>query len=60
MPIRLFCYAPWWPSTYCAVRLVRHAGRIELHFGKRCRWFEVIQDIAPFLRIALRAPLTIL
>ncbi len=31
---------------YCAVRLVRHAGRIELHFGKRCRWFEVIQDIA--------------
>ncbi len=46
--------------VYCAVRLVRHAGRIELHFGKRCRWFEVIQDIAPFLRIALRAPLTIL
>ncbi len=31
---------------YCAVRLVRHAGRIELHFGKRCPWFDVIKDIA--------------
>ena len=31
---------------YCAVRLVRHAGRIELHFGKRCPWFDVIDDIA--------------
>ena len=31
---------------YCAVRLVRHAGRIELHFGKRCPWFDVIRDIA--------------
>ena len=31
---------------YCAVRLVRHAGRIELHFGKRCPWFKVIRDIA--------------
>jgi len=31
---------------YCAVRLVRHAGRIELHFGKRCPWFDVIGDIA--------------
>lgn len=31
---------------YCAVRLVRHAGRIELHFGKRCPWFDVIADIA--------------
>jgi len=31
---------------YCAVRLVRHAGRIELHFGKRCPWYEVIKDIA--------------
>jgi hypothetical protein len=32
--------------VYCAVRLVRHAGRIELHFGKRCPWFDVIRDIA--------------
>ena len=31
---------------YCAVRLVRHAGRIELHFGTRCPWFDVIEDIA--------------
>ena len=31
---------------YCAVRLVRHAGRIELHFGKRCPWFDVIRSIA--------------
>lgn len=31
---------------YCAVRLVRHAGRIEMHFGKRCPWFDVIRDIA--------------
>jgi len=31
---------------YCAVRLVRHAGRIELHFGKRCPWFAVIRDIS--------------
>ena len=31
---------------YCAVRLVRHAGRIELHFGKRSPWYEVIEDIA--------------
>ena len=31
---------------YCAVRLVRHAGRIELHFGKRCPWYDVIKDIA--------------
>lgn len=28
---------------YCAVR---HAGGIELHFGKRCPWFDVIRDIA--------------
>lgn len=32
--------------VYCAVRLVRHAGRIELHFGSRCPWFAVIRDIA--------------
>jgi hypothetical protein len=31
---------------YCAVRLVRHGGAIELHFGKRCPWFDVIRDIA--------------
>ena len=31
---------------YCAVRIVRHAGAIELHFGKRCPWFDVIRDIA--------------
>jgi hypothetical protein len=31
---------------YCAVRLVRHAGRTELHFRKRCPWFAVIRDIA--------------
>lgn len=32
--------------VYCAARLVRHAGRTELHFGKRCPWFAVIRDIA--------------
>lgn len=31
---------------YCAVRIVRHAGGIELHFGKRCPWFDIIADIA--------------
>ncbi len=31
---------------YCAVRVVRHAGGIELHFGTRCPWFDVIRDIA--------------
>ena len=31
---------------YCAVRIVRHAGRIELHYGKRCPWFDIIADIA--------------
>jgi len=31
---------------YCAVRLVRHGGTTELHFGKRCPWFDVIRDIA--------------
>ena len=30
---------------YCAVRIVRHAGRIELHYGKRCPWFDIIVDI---------------
>ena len=40
----------WWQLktvlqniVYCADR---HAGRIELHFGKRCPWFDVIRDIA--------------
>jgi hypothetical protein len=31
---------------YSAVRLVRHAGRTELHFGKSSPWFAVIHDIA--------------
>ncbi len=31
---------------YCAVRLVRHAGATELHFGKRSPWYAVINDIA--------------
>ncbi|NCD32710.1 MAG: IS1380 family transposase [Spartobacteria bacterium] len=30
---------------YCACRVVRHAGSIELQFGKRCPWFDVIKDI---------------
>lgn len=31
---------------YCAVRIVHHASRIELHYGKRCPWFDIIADIA--------------
>jgi hypothetical protein len=31
---------------YCAVRLVRHGGSSELHYGKRSLWFDVIHDIA--------------
>ena len=31
---------------YCAVRIVSHAVRIELHYGKRCPWFDIIVDIA--------------
>jgi hypothetical protein len=31
---------------YCAVRLVRHAGGTELHYEKRCPWFDVIRNIA--------------
>ena len=31
---------------YCAVRLVRHGGATELHFGKRSPWFGIILDIA--------------
>jgi len=31
---------------YCAVRVIRHAREIQLHFGKYCTWFDVIEDIA--------------
>lgn len=31
---------------YCAVRIIRHAGEIKLHFGKCCAWFDVIADMA--------------
>ena len=31
---------------YCAVRIIRHAGGIKLHFGKYCAWFDVIADMA--------------
>lgn len=31
--------------VYCAVRVVRHARQVILHFGKNCPWFEVIKDI---------------
>lgn len=32
--------------VYCAVRVIRHARTIKLHFGKTCPWFNVIDDIA--------------
>lgn len=32
--------------VYCAVRVIRHAREIKLHFGKTCLWFEIIEDIA--------------
>ena len=32
--------------VYCAGKLVRHAGRLELQFGKICPWYAVIRDIA--------------
>jgi hypothetical protein len=32
--------------VYCAVRIIRHAGGIKLHFGKCCAWFDVIADMA--------------
>ena len=32
--------------VYCAVRVIRHARGIRLHFGKNCLWFELIEDIA--------------
>jgi hypothetical protein len=31
--------------VYCAGKLVRHAGRMELQFGKICPWYAVIRDI---------------
>lgn len=32
--------------VYCAVRVIRHARGLRLHFGKNCPWFNVIEDIA--------------
>ena len=32
--------------VYCAVRVIRHARTIKLHFGKTCPWFDVIEDVA--------------
>ncbi len=32
--------------VYCAVKIVRHAGQTELHFGKHCPWYNVIEAIA--------------
>lgn len=32
--------------VYCAGKLVRHAGRVELQFGRTCPWYAVIRDIA--------------
>lgn len=32
--------------VFCAGKLVRHAGRLELQFGKICPWYAVIRDIA--------------
>jgi len=32
--------------VYCAVRVIRHAREIKLHFGKNCLWYEIIEDIA--------------
>ena len=32
--------------VYCAGKLVRHAGRLELQFGKLCPWYVVIKDIS--------------
>lgn len=31
---------------YCAVRVIRHARGIRLHFGKTCLWFDLIEDMA--------------
>jgi hypothetical protein len=32
--------------VYCAGKLVSHANRVELHFGKICPWYAVLRDIA--------------
>jgi len=32
--------------VYCAVRVIRHAREIKLHFGKNCLWYQMIEDIA--------------
>ncbi|MGJ8639999.1 MAG: hypothetical protein ACSHYA_11465 [Opitutaceae bacterium] len=32
--------------VYCAVRVIRHARTIKLHFGNTCPCFDVIEDIA--------------
>jgi hypothetical protein len=32
--------------VYCAVRVIRHAREIKLHFGKNCLWYKIIEDIA--------------
>ncbi len=32
--------------VYTAVRVVRHAREVWLHFGRNCLWFDVIEDIA--------------
>ncbi len=31
---------------YCACRLIRHAGRTELHFGRHNPWYNVFESIA--------------
>ena len=31
---------------YCAVRVVSHARKLRLHFGRICPWFRVIEDMA--------------
>lgn len=30
---------------YCAARIVRHAGQVELHFGRTCPWFAAIVNL---------------
>ena len=40
---------PYDVRNKCVVALrqqLLNAGRIELHFGRRCPWFDVIGDIA--------------
>lgn len=38
--------------VFCAVRVIRHARRIRLHFGKHCPWFDIIDDITRFAATA--------